>query len=171
MKNSMRDLCPRFNTNRMVKKYTEKFYLRAYEAHRRFSENGTEPIRAYQKWLEKINSQWNKVEILDVNSDSQATIPVGTPIKIQAKVALGTLEPDEVMVQAYIGRLDSERQITEATPVTMEVQGQGVNGVWEFSAITACRKSGRFGYSARVLPAHPELVNPFELGLIRWAKQ
>ncbi len=30
MKQSMQQLGPRFNSNRMVKEYTEKFYVRAY---------------------------------------------------------------------------------------------------------------------------------------------
>ena len=51
----------------------------------------------------------------------------------------------------------------------MSAKTQPADGVWEFETTTTCRQSGRFGYSARVLPFHPELVNPFELGLIRWA--
>jgi len=170
MKNSMRELCPMFNTNRMVREYTEKFYLPACQRFRRFLENGTQPIKSYQQWRGKIQSQWDNVKILELTSNSQGPIPVGMPIKIQVKAHLGSLTPDDVLVQAYLGRLDSENQITDASPVSMEAQGQTGDGVWEFAATTSCRQSGRFGYSARVLPFHPELVNPFELGLIRWAE-
>jgi starch phosphorylase len=169
MKNSMRDLCPVFNTNRMVKEYTEKYYLPAYERYRRFSESGTAAIKSYQQWIDKVRSQWAYIRIVDMASDSQGPISVGTPISIKIHVQLGALVPDDVLVQAYLGRMDSEQQIIEAMPIPMSAVGQPLNGVWEFAATTICRQSGRFGYSARVLPFHPELVTPFEPGLICWA--
>jgi len=165
----MRDLCPVFNTNRMVREYTEKYYLPAYERYRRFSESGTAAIKAYQQWIEKVRGQWNNIKIIDMISDSQGPISVGTPISIKVRVQLGALVPNDVLVQAYLGRMDSEQQIIEATPIPMSAKGQPQGTVWEFEATTICRQSGRFGYSARVLPFHPELVTPFELGLIRWA--
>jgi len=166
----MRDLCPEFNTNRMVREYTEKFYLPAYDRFKRLSQNSTDAIKSYRQWMEKIKSRWDQVKILEIISDSQGPISVNTPIKITAKVQLGDLTANEVLMQAYIGPLDSKRGIIEGTPVTMEVQGQPTDGVWEFNTTTMCRRSGRFGYSVRVLPAHPELVNPFELGFIHWAE-
>jgi starch phosphorylase len=39
IKESMKTICPQFNTNRMVRDYTEKFYLSAHKNQRRFSEN------------------------------------------------------------------------------------------------------------------------------------
>jgi starch phosphorylase len=169
MKNSMRDLCPIFNTNRMVKEYTEKYYLPAYKRFVRFSENGTGAIKTYHQWVDKVRGQWNNIRILDLVSDSPGPVSVGTPITIKVRVHLGSLVPDDVLVQAYLGRLDSEHRITEAVPIPMSAKTQPVDGVWEFETTTTCRQSGRFGYSARVLPFHHELVNPFELGLIRWA--
>ena len=168
MKNSMRDLCPQFSTNRMVREYAERSYLPAFERFRRFTENGTQPVKSYRQWVQRVREQWDKIQILELTSDSQGPVPVDTPIKISARVKLGALSPDDVSVQAYLGRLDSMFQITDAIPVAMTAQGQKEGGVWEFGAVTTCRQSGRFGYSARVLPNHAELVNPFELGLIRW---
>jgi starch phosphorylase len=31
-----------------------------------------------------------------------------------------------------------------------------------------CRKTGQHGVAVRVLPRHPDLVNPYEMGLILW---
>jgi starch phosphorylase len=165
----MRDLCPVFNTNRMVREYAEKYYLPAYERYRRLTGDGTGAIKDYQQWIEKTRSQWGSIKILELTSDSQGPISVGMPITINVRVSLGSLRPDDVLVQAYLGRLDSEHQITAATPIPMSAKGQVTEGVWEFETTTTCRQSGRFGYSARVLPFHPELVTPFELGLICWA--
>jgi starch phosphorylase len=152
----------------MVREYAEQFYLPAYRRFGHFTENGNKPVKAYRQWVEKVQGQWDKVQVLELTSDSQGPVPVGTPIQITVRARLGGLSPEDVSVQAYLGRLDIMFQITEATPVAMIAQGQKKDGVWEFTATAICRQSGRFGYSARVLPSHPELVNPFELGLIRW---
>ena len=32
-----------------------------------------------------------------------------------------------------------------------------------------CKDTGQFGFTLRLLPKHPMLINQFELGLIRWA--
>ncbi len=169
MKHSMSELCPVFNTNRMVKEYTEKSYLPAYERYRRFSENGTSTIKDYQERTALIKKLWKNVKILGPTSDSQGPIPVGTPITIKVEVDLGGLSPEDLQVQVYLGLLNTEHDITEGMPITMEPKKQVADGRWEFVATTACRQSGRFGYSVRAMPAHPEFVSPFELGLIRWA--
>jgi hypothetical protein len=33
-----------------------------------------------------------------------------------------------------------------------------------------CRATGQHGVAVRVLPSHPDLSNPFELGLVLWEK-
>ncbi len=171
MKNSMRDLCPVFNTNRMVKEYTEKYYIPAYDRHGRLTDGGTRAIQAYHHWSERIKDQWKYISIAEVSSDSAGPISVGTPITITVEVRLGSLTPDDVMVQAYLGRLDSDHRISDAIPITMTPQGEaGEDGIWRFTTQTTCRQSGRYGYSARVLPYYPEMVGPFELGLIHWAQ-
>jgi starch phosphorylase len=32
-----------------------------------------------------------------------------------------------------------------------------------------CESAGRYGFTVRVVPAHPDLVTPVELGLMAWA--
>jgi len=33
-----------------------------------------------------------------------------------------------------------------------------------------CEKTGQHGAAVRILPKHPDLANPYELGLIFWEK-
>ncbi len=51
----------------------------------------------------------------------------------------------------------------------MNYQGQDGQGNSIYTADIAYNASGLQGLSLRVLPNHPHLSNPYELGLITWA--
>ncbi|MEJ7585561.1 MAG: hypothetical protein WKF43_16110 [Acidimicrobiales bacterium] len=38
-----------------------------------------------------------------------------------------------------------------------------------WAASFACRRAGRYGFTVRIVPRHPDLSNPVELGCIAWA--
>jgi len=42
-------------------------------------------------------------------------------------------------------------------------------GVHLFETCITCEITGRFGYSVRILPSHPSLIYPVDMGLICWA--
>ena len=43
------------------------------------------------------------------------------------------------------------------------------DGLLYYQGEIDCKNTGQFGYTVRVVPKHNVLINPFELGLIRWA--
>ena len=44
------------------------------------------------------------------------------------------------------------------------------DGAYLFEASAQCAMSGLHGYTARILPQHPDLVTPFLPGFIKWAE-
>jgi len=46
----------------------------------------------------------------------------------------------------------------------------GENGEHWFSGRMKCQTTGQHGAVVRVLPRHPDQVNPHELGLILWER-
>ena len=42
------------------------------------------------------------------------------------------------------------------------------SGTLNYEGNISCLNTGEFGYTLRVLPNHPMLINKFELGVIRW---
>jgi starch phosphorylase len=66
--------------------------------------------------------------------------------------------------------VDPSGELTEAEASPMELVDQDGDGTYLFEAgSTTYRKSGRYGYTMRVLPRHPDLSAPFLPGLIAWA--
>jgi starch phosphorylase len=94
-------------------------------------------------------------------------IPVGAAVGVAVRANLGTLSADDVSVEIYHGPLDATGEIRDGTVVQARHEGKDGDGDI-FRAEIPCRVTGRYGYTARVLPRHPELVNPFTPLLLTW---
>jgi starch phosphorylase len=89
-------------------------------------------------------------------------------VEVLARIKLGDLSPEDVIVEAYYGRLDPQGEFVERETVSMEVQDSDGDS-YIFRGLIPCKITGRFGYTVRVMPSHERLENPFAMGLVTWA--
>ena len=88
---------------------------------------------------------------------------------MKARVRLGAIPPDEVAVELYLGRLDADGELAEPLAIPMRPV-DGRDGSWVFEAATIPgKRSGRHGYTVRVMPFHPDEARAMIPGLIAWA--
>ncbi|PJF41245.1 MAG: alpha-glucan phosphorylase [Phototrophicales bacterium] len=170
VKNSMRTLSPVFNTRRMVRQYTEKYYMPGYERSQRITDVDLRNGRDYAAWRSNLEAEWSGVEVLKVDV-GEHQIAVGSEVEVRAEVKLGKLTPDDVRVELYYGQLGTDGTI-EAGALAQEMQLQGANddtGTYIYTGCFTDHTTGGRGLSVRVLPDHEFLPNPFQLGLITWA--
>jgi starch phosphorylase len=80
---------------------------------------------------------------------------------------LGSLSPEDVSVEICHGLLDPSGQIRDGAIVQARHESRDGDGDI-FRAEIPCRVTGRYGYMARILPRHPDLVNPFTPLLLTW---
>src|SRR5881296_1454945 len=66
MRESIRSVTPVFNTQRMVKEYTERLYIPAAKSHETFSRDSCGPATELSKWKTQIRKDWPQVRISDV---------------------------------------------------------------------------------------------------------
>ncbi len=181
MKNSISHIAPRFNTRRMLTEYTQNCYLPAQKKWRYLTDENMTKAGTLSQWKSNIKAAWPKLQIKDVqvqfgNGSSAEKLDmrnpqlrVGSELKVAALVKLGPLSPDDISVELYHGPLDARGGITDGSIVKMDCRGSaGADGEHWFSGLTPCRASGRRGVAVRILPRHPDLVNPYEMGLILW---
>jgi len=181
MKNTIKWCAPRFNTNRMVAEYTRKFYNPAAVRWHRLTASAMEPAKALSTWKANAKRAWPglAIENVDVRIDNgkeiselhvkQPQLKVGSQLKVSARVKLGALSPDDLAVEIYHGTVDSAGNIENGEVQTMAYQENvGTDGVALFAGIIPCRISGRHGFAIRILPKHPDLVEPYEPGMILW---
>jgi len=172
MKASIGNLCPTFNTHRMVREYTERFYLPMAEKTRSQAANAMERALALAAWRTRVVAAWPRIAVVSTETDLDdgASPTVGQNVRTRARVDLAGLSPDDVSVELYVGRVDAAGQLVQAKPVAMHLVGPADDGVYVFEANAALwRGSGLNGYTVRVLPSHPDLSTPFQPGLITWA--
>ncbi len=167
MKSSMRKLGPKFSTNRMVKEYTENFYMKAFKNWKSLSKENFSKTKSLVLWKQHVRDHWNKVNIN--NSEiSGSGAEVGVALKVKAEIYLGELNPDDVVVQIYSGPLDIDRNIIESSPENMVCLDSSENGTYTYEGFIPCDESGLFGYSVRIFPSHEDMADNFHLELMRW---
>jgi starch phosphorylase len=92
---------------------------------------------------------------------------VGSRVAVTVRTDLGTLTPDDIAVEVYYGMLDTAGQVRDGGTIPAAHEGREGNEDL-FRAEIPCRVSGRFGFAVRILPRHPDLVNPFMPLLLTW---
>ena len=127
MKASIGNLCPSFNTHRMVREYTERFYLPMAEHTRAQAANAMERALALAAWRTRAVAAWPRVAILSAETDldDRASPTVGQSVRTRARVQLAPLGPQDVSVELYVGRVDADGQLVRAKPVAMHLVGPG----------------------------------------------
>ena len=173
MKQSIQTFAPRFNTNRMVRDYVEKAYRPAAARRARFSADDAAAARGLGEWKRRVSQAWGKVRILQTQIDAPDTVTAGEPVRVEAAVQLGGLEPGDLRVEAAAGRLsltDIASPMTDVHYAELAYRPERSTPLRAvFAGELSTALSGHVGVTARVLPYHPNLTNPVETGLILWA--
>jgi glycogen phosphorylase len=170
MREAIRSVTPVFNTHRMVKEYTERLYLPAANSHQDFARDNCQPATELSQWKTRIRKDWPQVQVYDVqiaNQDRQ-NIPVGESLQVSARVHLGGVDPKNVRVEAYHGESDNSGIKNPAVTVLTQSSQNG-DGSYLFQGSVPASESGAYGFSVRVVPTHPHLMQTHELRLITWS--
>ncbi|MFF0224762.1 glycosyltransferase family 1 protein [Streptomyces sp. NPDC004629] len=158
-------LGPKVPAGRMVREYVERLYAPAARAHRALTADAARELAA---WKARVRAAWHGVSVDHVESTaSTATAELGATLGLRVVVGLGGLGPDDVEVQAVSGRVDPEDRISDATAVPLKATGGAdLGGRWVYEGPLALDRTGPYGYTVRVLPAHRLLASGVELGLV-----
>ena len=169
VRRSLATIGPVYNTSRMVEDYATMFYRKAAEKGRMFSENNWAKSRELAVWKDKVRKVWAQVRSHAVtwNGPAQTTVSVGDMVPVSAKVFLGSLQPHEVAVEAYLEVADVGGN---SKVLLLEPKGNPVDGWHDYAGRISVEDSGNYHFNVRVRPSHPSLTQAHELRLITWAK-
>jgi starch phosphorylase len=168
MKSSMMKLIPVFNTNRMVREYSEKFYLDLGFRYMHYVEEKPEIIKSLAAWKLKLKTGWHNLKILEVVENSNGHAAVGEQKSIQASIHLGDILPDDLVVECYYGVLDQAGEISDGKSVIMLCEGEKENKTYAYSGKIPLDNAGLHGYAIRILPRHDNMVSQYIPGLVYW---
>ncbi len=170
MKAAMREHAGVFNTNRMVREYTERSYRPSALRAGHLEADGLVKASALADWKTSVREQWGQVRVERITAEGpdDQELKVGSQLQVQAQLCLGNLKPTDVSVELYHGRLDAEGQIVDGQAIPMLIAQSKGEGCYVFAGAISCATSGRHGYALRVIPSHEDQGNPFEMGLVLW---
>jgi starch phosphorylase len=161
MRESMARLTGQFSTNRMVREYTESYYLPAAAAYRERCSANFKRVHEIEHWLEHLQRHWSGVRIATVSRNSD-----GEQLRVDAQVYIDDLEPDSIRVELY-----ADPQASESRPERIPLQrGETLTathgGYHYYLEFHAGRPAA--DYTVRVVPTHPLLRWPLENSLVCW---
>ena len=171
MKDCIAVLTPQFSTARMVADYIEDFYLTAHGLSESMLGAGLSEAQALADQIRRWREHWRNVEIFNVQSDAEQTVPIRSAVSVRARVRLAGLRPDEVHVQIYHGEVTSLGDLIHAEADEMHhVDGAdtGSPEVHEFAGAFHAEGSGLRGFAIRVVPRDRRLIGTLVPGLITW---
>ncbi|CAN5334235.1 glycosyltransferase family 1 protein [soil metagenome] len=166
VRHTLRTLGPRVLATRMVRDYVQELYTPAGSASAALQAEDFAGARALAAWRAHVLDNWESVRVAHVESTGTGDTPeLGSSLSLRAEVELPGLSPADVEVQAAYGRADDNDGLHEVSTAAMRhVGGDGVRSWFEVSIPLA--KPGSVGYTVRVLPQHPMLSSPAELGVV-----
>ncbi|MDQ3772439.1 MAG: alpha-glucan family phosphorylase [Actinomycetota bacterium] len=153
--------------DRMVRDYVTELYEPAAAQGATLRAGDYERARALADWKARIRAAWDGVRVLDVDGDITAA-DVGDERTVGATVKLGELETSDIMVQLAHGRVGPTGELVDPTVVAMKPAGTD-NGICSFRGTFGSESAGLYGFAVRVIPAHEDLPNSMDVGLITWA--
>lgn len=165
-KRSIATLLPRFNANRMVMQYAQKFYGPAGRQGRRYSADDFAGARAIADWKARVRKSWDGVQIRRLD-EPRKRIQYTEGLEIEVAVRLNGLQPDDVRVELLIGRASRQGQERELKAFAFTPAGfEGEE--CRFRLALTPDYCGRLIYRIRVYPYHAGLTHPFETGQMIW---
>ena len=168
MKGAISQVGREFASHRMLMEYTDRYYLSASEGYDKLKPDKYATTRNLSEYLQKVRSVWNSMEIVEMQSSHPDTVRVGDTVSFSAKVNLGPLKPQDVLVELVYGQVTSLGEFNSTTRAAMTCEDESQNPSL-FAVSTVSAHAGLQGYSVRVLPRHPALLHPFLPGLVKWA--
>jgi starch phosphorylase len=170
MKASLLKLCPMFNTHRMVEEYWDRFYLPAAEQGTQLMEREREDLKQLARWREKIMYNWGNVAIKDIRMDSVDEVEVGGVYHVETNIFLGELLPQDVMVEAYYGRLDPSNGYVDRFTQIMNTSETVGDHIHRYQCDIRFEEAGHFGLNIRITPNHPNPESRHGMGLVKWGQ-
>lgn len=170
MKNSIKSLAWNYSTDRMVQEYTDRMYIPAMKGTEKISADNYNLARSLAGFKEHMQRSWPQVQLFAEKSANDLKYYKSDSeqeIYLSATAYLGFIDPSNVSVEVYYGYL-ANGIITDAHSAEMHCDEKTGDGTYRYSINLRIEDGGEYAYTFRVTPKHPDLINRFDMGLIKW---
>lgn len=172
MKNSIKSLIWNYSTDRMVQEYTERMYLPAIKGVEKMSLDNYSSSRALSGFYDYIGRNWHQIHIYaekSVNDLIDYKTSSEQEIVLNATVQMGEINPADILVEVYYGTIKNG-SIVSAQSAEMNCEGKINEYQYRYGLNLKIEEGGEYVYTFRATPKHPDLINRFDTGFIRWVE-
>jgi starch phosphorylase len=176
IRSSLITLGPKVLASRMVKDYVQQMYEPIAGRSDAMTENDYARARALAAWQLRVRGSWGDVGVDSVHHEpANLVADLWTTRQVRADVRLGQLTPGDVSVELLHGPVGptGDMAATTVVPLTLAVAGDAEDAApppdVRYEGTFTCGQAGRYGIAVRVVPSHPDLAVPAEMGCITWA--
>lgn len=166
VKASLCSLGPYVTAGRMVQDYVQELYEPTAAHADAMAASSFAPACDLVQWKDRVIGAWKDVHIDTV--DVTPATELGQTATVEAVVALGALRSGDVAVQLLHGPVGQGDEIAEVVTLDMAEAGSFDAQHRSYRGSFTCMRAGRYGFTVRIVPKHPHLVTPIEMGLIAW---
>ena len=168
MKQSIISTGGKYSTSRMVCDYTNQLYMPLIKLSKEYYSDLSN-VADLNEWKSKMYINWDKIKIEQFNNLDDIVIDAGNKIEVSCKVTLPDILVENISVETYAGRITDNGTIENITITPMElVEKNDEQKEYLFKTKLELSTGGNYGYTFRVMPKHPMILDPENLNLVKW---
>jgi starch phosphorylase len=134
--------------------YRDKFYQPASDSYQALMAKNGAAARELLTQKVRLDSHWNKVRVGMPRAERELKgLHAGDSFSVSTSVFLGDLKPAEVLVELCLGHAIAGNQAKNPDFTPMKLKSSQPDGTHEYTITVPCEESGRFAFTARVVPA------------------
>jgi starch phosphorylase len=162
MRASMGRLTPRFSSNRVVREYTDTYYVPAAAGYRARAAGKGALGAQLAAWRRAIAAHWRDARFGAVQVETR-----GAEHQVAVEVYVGALDPDAVRVELYADPTNGEAPVLHRMARGRKLDGPD-QGYAYHASVPASRAAG--DYTPRLVPYHPAASVPLEAHDVLWER-
>lgn len=165
-KHSIASIMPRFNMQRMLSDYVEKFYSPAAGQWRKYSAADFSGARQVAAWKARIRDAWPRIRMRRLDQ-TLTRVRYGQALRFEIAVRLDDLAADDLTIEMVFTR-PGEPTSSRARRYALHHERQLDTGEHLFARELTPDQCGKMDYRIRAFPSHALLTHPFEMGMMLW---
>lgn len=167
MKNSIKSVGGVYNTSRMLCDYLNNLYMPQIEL-TNSDLYSNENVSNFLEWNKNIRSNWENISIESTNNLEELNTNAGDELELKCVANLGNISPEDVVVELFYGKFDDTNKMVNSSYLKMEMINKLEDNRYEYSTKLNINNGGNYGYTFRVMPTHPLLINNQDMALCKW---
>ena len=171
MKNSIIGAGGNYSTSRMLVDYTQKLYMPLADLYNKYYTDLT-TVGEFNEWKRETYRNWDNIIIKEQDNLNNVSVDAGDCIKVACEVTLPNISVENIEVQVYYGRIKDNGIVEKIAVIPMGMVGSNEEErKYYYEAQIELTTGGNYGYTFRVMPKHPLLLDAENLNLVKWIEK